>query len=262
VAVGAQPHVALAVEVGLVRAVVLAAVELDNDPLVAPQAVDRPGPDGRVALWQLNAAADQEPAKAPLELALGRPPAGDVGVQRGAQFGAARVATAQRELRVGGAQVVMELGLGQRAKERALLISGGEVEEGAGDGGGGKPAVLGGVAGAQPPEDVKLQALDRAMPWHRQLHHRGRGGNEAPAPGRRAVTEERTLARGQQAGDEVPFLGEKSRRHRCVHAAVDAVQPARAQRATNRRAAYARGEQLLAGQNPVLSGGDRANRVG
>jgi hypothetical protein len=52
-----------------------------------------------------------------------------VGVQRGAQFGAARVATAQRELRVGGAQVVMELGLGQRAKERALLISGGEVEE-------------------------------------------------------------------------------------------------------------------------------------
>jgi hypothetical protein len=37
------------------------------------------------------------------------------------------------------------------------------------------------------------------------------------------VTQECTFARGQQSGDEVPFLGEQFWRHRRVHAAMDAV---------------------------------------
>ena len=45
VAVAAQPEVAVVVWVGLVRALVLAAVELDGDALLGPQAVDRPRPD-------------------------------------------------------------------------------------------------------------------------------------------------------------------------------------------------------------------------
>jgi hypothetical protein len=57
VAVAAQPEVAFAVEVGLVRAAVLASVELDHHALLALQAVDRPGPDLLVALGQLDPSA-------------------------------------------------------------------------------------------------------------------------------------------------------------------------------------------------------------
>ena len=46
VAVGAQPQVAVAVDVGLVGRSCWRAVELDDDALLAPQAVDRPRPDG------------------------------------------------------------------------------------------------------------------------------------------------------------------------------------------------------------------------
>jgi hypothetical protein len=39
----------------------------------------------------------------------------------------------QPALDVGGAQVVVELGLGERAEQRAVLVAGGEVQEGARD---------------------------------------------------------------------------------------------------------------------------------
>jgi hypothetical protein len=41
------------------------------------------------------------------------------------------------------------------------------------------------------------------------------------------VAEERAVARGQQGGDEVPFLGEQFRRHDREQAPVRAVEPAR-----------------------------------
>ena len=49
-----------------------------------------------------------------------------------------------------------------------------------------------------------------------------------------AMTEQGTVARGQQGGNEVPVLGEQFRRHRRVHAAMDAVQRASAQGTVDR----------------------------
>ena len=51
----AQPEVAVVVGVGLVRALVLAPVELDGEAALGPQAVDGPGADGLVAQRQLDA---------------------------------------------------------------------------------------------------------------------------------------------------------------------------------------------------------------
>ena len=48
------------------------------------------------------------------------------------------------------------------------------------------------------------------------------------------MTQQGPIARGQQGGDEVPFLGEQFGRHRRVHAAMDAVQPAGADGAIDR----------------------------
>ena len=48
------------------------------------------------------------------------------------------------------------------------------------------------------------------------------------------VAEQRALARTQQGGQELPFLGEQFWRNRRVHARVDAVQLADAQSATDR----------------------------
>ncbi|HVI18453.1 MAG TPA: hypothetical protein VM712_08745 [Gaiellales bacterium] len=43
------------------------------------------------------------------------------------------------------------------------------------------------------------------------------------------MTEQRTIARGKQSGDEVPVLGEQFWRHRYVHAPMNAVQHPSAQ---------------------------------
>ena len=131
------------------RALVLAPVELDDDAALAPQAVDRPRADRLVALGQLDAVADEQRAEAALQAALHLAVARRVLVQRGAQVGAARVPAAQRALDVGGAQVVLELGFGERAQQRAAVVAGREVQQGARDGGGGEAAVVGAVAGAQ-----------------------------------------------------------------------------------------------------------------
>jgi hypothetical protein len=48
--------------------------------------------------------------------------AGGVLCESGAEVGAARVAAAQRALDVGGAQVVVELGFGERAEEGVALV--------------------------------------------------------------------------------------------------------------------------------------------
>jgi hypothetical protein len=63
VAVAARPQVAVVVCVGLVRALVLASVELDDDAALWPQAVDRPRPDGLVAFGQLDVVADEQARK-------------------------------------------------------------------------------------------------------------------------------------------------------------------------------------------------------
>jgi len=155
--------------------------------------------------------------------------------QRGAEVRAARVAVAQGALDVGGAQVVVELGLGERAQQGAAVIAHREVQEGARDGGGREAAVLGAVARAQAQAVEHLDARDRrAASWRGQRDHRGKGRNEAPAPGRRPVAEQGALAAGQQGGDEVPLLGEQFWRHRRVHAPVHAVQLADAQSAADR----------------------------
>ena len=73
----------------------LAAVELDRDAAVGPEAVDGPGAEGLVAEWQLDAAVDKEGAEAAFELALGLAVAGGVVVERGSQVGAAWVAAAE-----------------------------------------------------------------------------------------------------------------------------------------------------------------------
>jgi hypothetical protein len=73
------------------------------------------------------------------------------------------------------------------------------------------------------------------------------------------MAEQRTLARGQQGGHEVPFLGEQFGRHRRVHAPMDAVHPARAQGAIDRRAIEFGAQQLCAADNAVLLTSDDPN---
>jgi hypothetical protein len=107
------------------------------------------------------------------------------------------VAAAQRALDVLWAQVVVELGLGEGAQEGALVIAGGEVEEGACDGGAAETGIEGDVAVAESGALVESHARrSRARLRHRQLNHRGTGGNDAPPPGRGRVAEEGAVARG------------------------------------------------------------------
>ena len=103
------------------RALMLASVELDGDAVRGPQAVDGPRADRFVAQRQLDPVADEQRAEAPLQLALHLPVAGRVLVQRGTQVGAAGVTAAQRAGHVFWAQVVLELGLGERAQQRVVL---------------------------------------------------------------------------------------------------------------------------------------------
>jgi hypothetical protein len=69
--------------------------------------------------------------------------------ERRAQVGAAGVPAAQGALDVRGAQVVVELGFREGAQQRAVLVAGGKVEEGARHRGGGEAAVVGDVVRAQ-----------------------------------------------------------------------------------------------------------------
>jgi hypothetical protein len=226
-----------------VRTAVLASVELDDHALRAPQAVDRPRPDLLVALGELDPVADEQLAEAALETALHLAVAGSVLAQGGAEVGAARVALAQGALDVGGAQVVVELGFGEGAQQRAAVVAGREVQEGARDGGGGEAAVVGRVARAQVAADEDRDPLHlRMTSRHCEFDHRGRGGDDAPAPGRRPATEQRAVAHGQQGGQEMPFLDEQFRRHRRIDPAVHGVQCARTQGAVDCRPADASAE--------------------
>ena len=49
------------------------------------------------------------------------------------------------------------------------------------------------------------------------------------------MAEDRALPRRQQGGKKMPFLGEQFGPYSRVHARMDAVQPARAQRTPDRR---------------------------
>jgi hypothetical protein len=133
VAVAAQPEVAIVVGVGLMRPRVLAAVELDDDAPVAPEAVDDVRAERLVASGQLDAVADQQRSEAPLEGALRLAVTGRVGIEGGSEVGTARVAAAERADDVVGTDVVLELGLGEGLEERRLAVAGGEIEQGACD---------------------------------------------------------------------------------------------------------------------------------
>jgi hypothetical protein len=121
-----------------VRSVVLAAIELDRDAVRGPEAVDGPGAEGFVSQRQLDVVLDEQQPEAALEVAAGFAVAGGVSFERGAEVRAARVAPAEGAEDVDGAGVVVELGLRERAEESALVIAGGEVQEGARDRGGGE----------------------------------------------------------------------------------------------------------------------------
>ena len=158
--------------------------------------------------------ADQKVAKPALQAALHLAMAGRVLCEGRSEVGAARVPAAQGALDVRGAQVVLELGFRQRAQEPAAVIARREVQEGARDGGGREAAVVGDVAWAQARAVEHLEAGHRPASSRRgKRDHRGRGRNDAPAPGRRPVTQQSTIARGQQGGNEVPLLGEQFWRH-------------------------------------------------
>jgi hypothetical protein len=83
-----------------------------------------------------------------------------------------------------------------------------------------------------------------------------------PAPGRRAVGEQGAVARAQQGAQQLPFLGEQFWRHHGVHAPMDAVDPAGAERADNPRAAHPGSQQLRPADDARLLARDRPNCVG
>jgi hypothetical protein len=66
----------------------------------------------------------------------------------------------------------------------------------------------------------------------------------------------------QQGGHEVPFLGAQFGRHRRIHAAMDGMQPARAEGAIDRRPVDFSGQQLCPVDNAVLPTGNGPNRFG
>ncbi len=76
------------------------------------------------------------------------------------------------------------------------------------------------------------------------------------------MAEQGALARGQQRGQELPFLGEQFWRHRRVHARVDAMQSARAHRARDDRVTDAGRQQLRSGDYSLLLTRDYANCIG
>ena len=130
-----------------------------------------------------------------------------------------------------------------------------------GDGGGGEAAVVGGVAGAQARRLDHVTPLEPPRVVAPPTDHRGRGGNDAPAPGRRPVAEDRAVARGQQGGNEVPFLGEQFRRHRRVHARWMRCSGPRATRARSPPTDPGR-QQLRPGHDPACSAAIVANCPG
>src|SRR5512133_1902395 len=138
----------------------LAPIELDDDAPLGPEAVDCPGPDLLVAPREFDPVADEELAEAPFQAALHLAVAGGVLAQRGAEVRAARVAAAQRALDVGRPEIVVELSFRESAQERTPVVAHGEVQEGARDGGGREPAVLGAVARAQAQAVEHLDARD------------------------------------------------------------------------------------------------------
>jgi hypothetical protein len=133
----------------LVGAGVLAAVELDCDAVVGPEAVDGPGAEGFVAKGELYAVFDEQSAEAAFEVALHLAVARGVGFDRGSEVGAAGVAAAQGAEDVFGAGVVVELGFGQGAQEGAVVVADSEVQKGAGDGGAWKTGIEGDVVRAE-----------------------------------------------------------------------------------------------------------------
>jgi hypothetical protein len=73
------------------------------------------------------------------------------------------------------------------------------------------------------------------------------------------MAEDRTIARGQQSGNEETVLAGELRRMRRIHALVNRVQPTGTQRAVDRPPIEPRPLQLRAGDDPRLIPSDRAN---
>ena len=235
VAVAAQPEVAVVVVFGLVRALVLAAVELDDDAAVRPEAVDGPWTDELVSERQLDLSADQQSAEAALEVALHLAMTGRVRLEDGSEVGAAGVTASERAVDVGGAEVVVELGFGEGAEEGLAVVARGEVEEGAGYRCGAEAAVVGGVGWAEAAALVEDQAFgDRSSPRHGQLGLRRGRRDDLPAPGGGPVAEEGAIACGENRGNEETVLCQQFGRDRRIDAYVDAVQSAGAQGAVDR----------------------------
>jgi hypothetical protein len=139
----------------------------------------------------------------------------------------------------------LELGFGERLQQRVVAVARGEVQQRARDRRRGEAAVVGAVAGAQARAGEHLQArYGHVSPWRGQRDHRGRGRNDAPAPGRSPVTQNGAIAGGQQSRDEVSLLGEQLWRHHRVDAAMNARQPPRAHSTIDRVGNDARSQQL------------------
>lgn len=106
------------------------------------------GPSGWLRSGELDAVADEKGSEALLEVALGLAVAWGVGIEGGSERRAPGVAAAEDAGDVVGADVVLELGLGEGLEQRPSLVSRRQVEQGAGHGGAGEAAVLGHVVGA------------------------------------------------------------------------------------------------------------------
>ena len=76
------------------------------------------------------------------------------------------------------------------------------------------------------------------------------------------MAEQGALARGQQGGQELPFLGEQFWRHRRVHARVDAVQPAERSARSIAELLTPAASSCARATIPSCSARDRANRSG
>ena len=73
------------------------------------------------------------------------------------------------------------------------------------------------------------------------------------------MAQQSAVARGQQGGDEVPFLGEQFWRHRRVHAPMDEVQLAGAEGAIDCVGIGPRGKKLRTGDDSRLARRNRPN---
>lgn len=236
-------------------------VELERQPLRAPQAVDLEGAAGgldpRVGLGTRQARRGEELPEALLELTPGDGGAGAaIGQERPHARGPGPPRVPRKQIAEG--QPIAEakhLGLVDRARELAGVEDGGQVEQRARHGRDRNPTVHGHLV-AREHSSVPLQPRpSRYGPGRRHLDRRATRAPELPQHRGRAMAQHRTRAVRQHRRHPSALDGQARMPHG-IDPAVHAMKVSLHDAVLHRPATEARGDQLPIGHDAVLAGGE------